>query len=78
MNGLAITPYMVGLDNEVTYLKGEVYFMKCIVHHLFDLGNKFLDGELCDIIKNVKSNSEKLDSKYKEAKEKEENGKTSK
>ena len=66
---------MVGLDNQVTYLKGEVYFMKCIVLHLFELGDKFLDGELTDILKTVKSNSKQLEVLFDDAKKEEEDKK---
>jgi 3'5'-cyclic nucleotide phosphodiesterase len=49
-NKLAITPFMVGLDNQAKFLKGEMFFQKCIVLHLFEIGNRYLSGELKFII----------------------------
>ena len=41
---------MVGLENELKFIKGELFFQKCIVLHLFEVGNKYLTGELDFVI----------------------------
>lgn len=66
LNGLPITPFMVGLENELKFIKGELFFQKCIVLHLFEVGNKYLTGELDFVIEILDKNYSQTEKYAKE------------
>lgn len=70
-NNLPVTPFMVGLENQAKYLKGEMFFLKCIVIHLFGIGNEYLDGELDFVMNILNKNYEETEQLWKEEDEKE-------
>ena len=68
-NGFPLTPFLVGLEHEVKYLKGELFFQKCIVLHLFEVGNQYLDGEIDEVIDGIKDTYSRFDKRFKEVTE---------
>lgn len=61
-----MTTFFVGLDKEATFLKGELYFQTCIIFELYSIADQVLDGDIGGIVKQINSNAQRFEEKYKE------------
>ncbi|CAD8181295.1 unnamed protein product [Paramecium octaurelia] len=68
--GIAQTPYLRNLDNEIQYAKNEIGFLKVIVKPIYESLNQFSDGamslQLANINLSIKKYSEIVDSHQQE------------